>query len=39
MVGDEDCQFVNGGNYREMLSREIKLQRIQNLRNIASLQK
>ena len=31
--------IINGDSYREMLSREIKLQKIQNLRNIASLQK
>ena len=32
-------KIVNGNSYREMLSWEIKLQMIQNLRNIASLQK
>ena len=32
-------KIVNGDSYREVLSKEINLQRIQNLRNIASLQK
>ena len=29
-------KIVNGDSYRKMLSRKIKLQKIQNLRNIAN---
>ena len=36
MVRQED---VNGGSYREMLSRQIELQTIQNLKKHARLQK
>ena len=35
----EEFKIVNDGSYKETLGREIELQRFQNLRNIARIQK